>query len=191
MEFVALSDRVLRTLALEDPQLRRVFHGVYPADQLPRAPPTSVRQAYIVNTDPAGEPGQHWLGLWTDQNKCEVFDSYGLPLHVYTNPDLHQWWSQWKHLTRSDMTLQALDSQTCGHYALFFLKARAQGQSYQDFLGQWSCDNLVMNDQKVAQQLKRVIKQELQDEVDARPEGGQSNVSRQAFMTCNPCEFLK
>ena len=35
MEFVALSDTVLRTLALEDPELRRVFHGVYPADQLP------------------------------------------------------------------------------------------------------------------------------------------------------------
>ena len=79
MEFVALSDTVLRTLALEDPELRRVFHGVYPADQLPRSPPRSVRQAYIVNTDPAGEPGQHWLGLWTEQNKCEVFDSYGLP----------------------------------------------------------------------------------------------------------------
>ena len=127
------------------------------------------------------------MGLWTEQNKCEVFDSYGLPLHVYTNPDLHQWWGQWKHLIRSDMTLQALDSQTCGHYALFFLKARAQGQSYQEFLGQWSCDNLVLNDHKVAEQLKRVIKQELQDEVDARPDG-QKNVSRQAFMLCNHCD---
>ena len=35
MEFVALSDTALRTLALEDPELRRVFHGVYLADQLP------------------------------------------------------------------------------------------------------------------------------------------------------------
>ena len=43
MEFVALSDTVLRTLALEDPTLRRVFHGVYPADQLPRSPAMSVR----------------------------------------------------------------------------------------------------------------------------------------------------
>ena len=84
---------------------------------------------YIVNTDPAGEPGQHWLGLWTEQNKREIFHSYGLPA------DLHQWWSQWKYLTRSDMTLQATESQTCGHYGLFFLKARAQGQTYQDFLG--------------------------------------------------------
>ena len=38
MEFVALSDTVLRALALDDPQLRRVFQGVYPADQLPRSP---------------------------------------------------------------------------------------------------------------------------------------------------------
>ena len=133
--------------------------------------PTSVRTAYIVNTDPAGEPGQHWLGLWTEQYQCEIFDSYGLPLHVYTNPELHQWWGQWKHLIRSDIILQAIDSRTCGHYALFFLKARAQGQSYQDFLGQWRCDNLVLNDHKVAERLKRLIKQELQDEVDARPDG--------------------
>ena len=65
-----------------------------------------------------------------------------------------------------------MDSQTCGHYVLFFLKARAQGRSYQEFLSQWSCDNLVLNDHKVAEQLKQVIKQELQDEVDARSEGG-------------------
>ena len=59
MEFVALSDTVLRALALDDPQLRRVFQGVYPADQLPRSPPKTVRAGYIVNTDPAGEPEQH------------------------------------------------------------------------------------------------------------------------------------
>ena len=63
MEFVALSDTVLRALALDDPQLRRVFQGVYPADHLPRSPTKTVRAAYIVKTDPAGEPRQHWLGL--------------------------------------------------------------------------------------------------------------------------------
>ena len=125
MEFVALSDTVLRALASDDPQLRRVFQGVYPADKLPRSPTNTVRAAHIVNTDKAGEPGQHWLGLWTQQNKCEIFDIYGLPLHVYKDLDLHQLLGQWKYLTRSDITLQAMDSQTCGHYALFFLKAKA------------------------------------------------------------------
>ena len=135
MEFVALSDTVLRALASDDPQLRRVFQGVYQADKLPRSPTNTVRAVHIVNTDKAGEPGQHWLGLWTQQNKCEIFDSHGLPLHVYKDPDFNQRWSQWKYLTRSDITLQAMDSQTCGHYALFFRKARAQGQTYHIFLG--------------------------------------------------------
>ena len=53
-------------------------------------------------------------------------------------------------------------------------------------LRRWSIDNLVLNDHKVAEDLKRVIKGELQDEVDAQPDG-QSNVSRQAFMLCNHC----
>ena len=39
---------------------------------------------------------------------------------------------------------------------------------------------------QVAEDLKRVIERELQDEVDARPDG-QSNVSRQALMLCNHC----
>ena len=79
-----------------------------------------------------------------------------------------------------------MDSQTCGHFALFFLKGRAQGQTYQDVLGRWSIDNLLLNDHKVAEDLKWVIKRELQDEVDARPDG-QSNESRQAFVLCNHC----
>ena len=81
---------------------------------------------------------------------------------------------------------KATDSQTCGHYVLFFLKARAQGQTYEDFLERWSTNNLVLNDHKVAQDLRRVIKRELQDKVDARPDG-QSNVSRQAFILYNKC----
>ena len=66
------------------------FKACTPPTSYPDHPPTTVR----ANTDPAGEPGQHWLRLWIEQNKCEIFDSYCLPLHVYTNPELHQWWSQ-------------------------------------------------------------------------------------------------
>ena len=86
-----------------------------------RSPTKTVRAAYIVNTDPVGESGQLWLGLWTEQNN-------GLPLHVYKDPYLHQWWSQWKYLTRSDITLQGMDSQTCAHYALYFSWKPEYGQ---------------------------------------------------------------
>ena len=35
-----------------------------------------------------------------------------------------------------------MDSQTCGHYALLFIKAKAKHQSFQDFLPQWNSQNL-------------------------------------------------
>ena len=118
MELVALSDRQLRALALSDPELKRVFQGVYPSDRLPAHPPKTTRGAYIVNTDPDGDPGQHWLALWTDQGVCEVMDSYGLPLTVYVAPGLHEWITKhWKYVVRTDRTLQAYDSMACGHYS--------------------------------------------------------------------------
>ena len=66
MEFVPLSDTVLNYLAREDPEFKKVYCGVFPANKLP--PVTIWRvfsDACIVNTDPAGEPGEHWLAIWT------------------------------------------------------------------------------------------------------------------------------
>ena len=82
--------------------------------------------------------------------------------------------SQWKEIIRSDQALQAMDSFMCGHYALFFLKAKARHASFQDFLAQWHSNNLVLNDKRVADQLQRLIKTEL-------TEFQQSNVNRSTF----------
>ena len=173
MEFVPLSDTVLRYLAKDDRELRPYIRGVFPADQVPLVFKKRVN-AFIVNTDPASQPGEHWLALWTEGTTCEVFDSYGLPLSTYKNPTLQAWLSQWKEIISSDQTLQAMDSFTCGHYALFFLKAKARHASFQDFLAQWHSNNLVLNDKRVADQLQRLIKTEL-------TEYEQSNVNRSSF----------
>lgn len=66
---MALSVRQLNALACLDPDLRRLFQGVYPSNRLPDHPSKTT----IVNTDPAGEPGQHWLGVWRENQVCEVF----------------------------------------------------------------------------------------------------------------------
>ena len=186
MAFVPLNSRMLNYLANDDPVLKRYFHGTHPADQLPHLPLNRVRRAYIVNTDPAGEPGEHWLALWTQGDVCEVFDSYGLPLSTYTDPDLQRWFKQWKHLVQNQDTLQALDSQTCGHYALMYLKSRARGASMHDFLSRWRGDTLVLNDVRVSQEIRHLIKQDL-DEEDTLPPSVQTNRSRQCFVTCHDC----
>lgn len=69
-----------------------------------------------------------------------------------------------------------MDSFTCGHYALFFLKAKARHASFQDFLAEWHCHNLVLNDRRVGEKLQRLIKTEL-----TRSDCQQSNVNRRLF----------
>ena len=58
MEFVPLSDTVLNYLAEDDRELQPYFRGVFSADQLPLVSKKRVN-AYIVNTDPASQPGEH------------------------------------------------------------------------------------------------------------------------------------
>jgi len=187
MEFVALSSRVLNYLARDDPLLKKYFHGTHPADQLPLNPVKKHSTAYIVNTDPASKPGEHWLAIWTQNGVCEVFDSYGLPLSTYKQPDLQRWIGQWKFVVHNQDTLQALHSQTCGHYALVYLKAKARGDSLLDFMSKWHGNNLVLNDTRVSQQIRELIKEDL-DEEDGKPRPYQTNRSRQAFITCHNCE---
>ena len=146
---------------------------MFPADKLPPVSKKRVN-AYIVNTDPASQPDEHWLAIWTYHTSCEVFDSYGLPLSTYKNPTLQAWLKQWKEMISSDQPLQAMDSFTCRHYALFFLKAKARHASFQDFLAQWHSNNLVLNDRRVGEQLQRLIKTEL-------TEYQQSNVNCSSF----------
>ena len=134
MEFVPLSDVALRHLALDDPILKRVFHSVHPSGGLPSRPTRTTRAAYVVNTDPRGEPGEHWFGLWTEEGACGLMDSYGVPLTTYQAPGLHDWLAQWCPVWRNDRTLQALNSTACGHYALLFSKEQARGWTMEECL---------------------------------------------------------
>ena len=83
MEHVALNNVQLDYLARDDPQLKPMFYGTVACDRLPKKPRKTTPQGYIVNTNPHDRPGQHWLAVWTDQNVCEVLDSYALPLETY------------------------------------------------------------------------------------------------------------
>ena len=156
MEFVALSTHELNAVADQDPFLKKVFEGTGPCDLLPRRP--KKKGCYIVNTDPEGQPGQHWIALWTENNVCEVMDSYGLPLEWYkTTQPMIDWINKhWKHEVHNGTTLQGLHSYACGHYCLAYLKMKARGGSLQDFLALFSDHDYVQNDEKVATILEPV-----------------------------------
>lgn len=70
--------------------LGKKFKGVFSSDTVPKKP-----GYYIVNLDPAGKPGSHWVGLFRRQSGDIVYDSFGrkdlLPFKAkYTERDPEQ-----------------------------------------------------------------------------------------------------
>ena len=110
MEKVSLNNVQLDHLARSQSSLKPHFYGTVPCDRLPESPDTKGPVGYIVNTDPQGYPGRHWIALWTYDNVCEIMDSYALPLDSYlTTIPLQAWLDKhWKYLLRNGQSLQSL-----------------------------------------------------------------------------------
>lgn len=162
MEKVALNNHQLDYLAQADPKLCQMFYQTVPCDRLPSVVNREGPTAYIVNTDPHNKPGKHWIALWTQDNVCEVLDSYALPLEEYkTTGPMIEWLDRhYKFQVHSGKTLQSVFSQSCGDYALMFLVLKARGASMQHFLNLFSSKDFVSNDRKVGSWLRhRVVDQ--------------------------------
>ena len=163
MEFIPFSTTQLEYLAKDDPILKPIFKGVFASDQLPQKPEFIKPCAYIVNTDPITEVGSHWFGIYTEQGKCEVMDSYGVPLNWYSRSLVVPWvMDNWESISSNAKSLQELNSNSCGQYALMYLKYRCRDKSMEDFTGLFSND-YVANDHKVGNMIKKEIKQSLKD----------------------------
>lgn len=98
------------------------FVGTFSRDNLPEIQKKPA--ALVVNTDDSSRPGEHWVAIFIPvKGPTEYFDSYGLPpLH----PEMFDFLARnspggWIF---SDVTLQSVDSSTCGHYCIFYLLSR-------------------------------------------------------------------
>ena len=172
MELVPTTDEQLRHLAEDDPHLGPHFAGVFASDRLPRLPIRDRAQGYIVNVDPHDRPGSHWMALWTpgpddDEDEeggetCLVMDSFGLPLWRYGAPALDDWLkTHWSTVRFNRRSLQAIDSNTCGAYALLFLVHCSLGGTLQTFQQFFSRYDFVKNDARAAAWFKRLVRRDL------------------------------
>ena len=162
MEFVALTTRQLDYLARQDPYLKPIFRGVFASDQLPKEKDNQTRSAYIVNVDTHDEPGSHWISIFVEENRCQVFDSYGLPLPWYKPSPFVKWvFTRCKDVSSNKGQLQATDSNTCGHYALFYLFTRARGKTLEAFLSPYENRQHVDNDHKIGEKLRKLVTNDL------------------------------
>ena len=120
-------------------------HGkVYPADKVPLRV-LNRPQLYIVNTEPNGCPGKHWVAFYfPDQGPAEYFDSVGKPprtkrfelslknngpSYIYNRQRIQGWYSN-----------------TCGLYCLYYVMQRSRGMSMDAILDQFDWFDLDAND---------------------------------------------
>jgi hypothetical protein len=107
--------------------------GVFPADQIPAIDRT-MHCCFILNTEPRGLPGEHWLAFFYNHytDKLEYFDSYGMPLEAYADVHKSMHSSGFVELCTPANTVGSLQSDVslvCGHYCVVFLYWRAKNVS--------------------------------------------------------------
>lgn len=98
------------------------FLGVYAADHAPTRL-ADYPCAYVVNTDPATMPGQHWVAFYAQSpHHLEFFDSYGRHPTAYAYIRLPR--NAAPFLKYNKHSFQSRRSVVCGHYCVFYLVKR-------------------------------------------------------------------
>jgi hypothetical protein len=121
--------------------------GVFPADSLPSAGKILKTLqhfplcCFVANTDPAARPGKHWVAFIATSSRSdgfhlEYFDSYGLPLAVYTELYAGCTRNQFVPLicVVNTVSLQDTYSSVCGYYCILFAHFRAMGRSFKFYI---------------------------------------------------------
>ena len=72
-----------------------------------RSPDKNEPRGYIVNVDKHDQPGSHWIGVWTENEVCEVMDSFGLTIGILpTFRGSRKWIDKFDDMKHSTKTLQ-------------------------------------------------------------------------------------
>ena len=112
----------------QDPSAEAIFMGVFAKDQLPST--LHYPATMVWNTDPADEPGEHWVAVYFDEDGLgEYFDSYGMapPLHFEKYMKKHS--TNWKW---NQVPLQDVWTSACGHFCVYYVIYRSRGIQMED-----------------------------------------------------------
>jgi hypothetical protein len=102
---------------------------------------------FILNTDLAKGPGEHWcLFIAVNKRHNEFFDPYGNPPTIYDfDTALYK---KVDDIVYNDKCVQGF-APTCGHHCIFFGIHRAMGYSMDHIVNKLYTENITRNDFKV------------------------------------------
>ena len=116
-------------------KLRHVngFVGVFPKNQLPviRSCPAS----FVFNTDPASEPGKHWIAVLILEEQIEYFDATGRYPVITSYLKKHE-----KPVLFNHCRVQSPYSIACGLFCVDFILR--SGESFCEIISSFSRNRL-------------------------------------------------
>ena len=109
----------------QDPSAETIFCGVFARDKLPQT--VKYPTAMVWNTDPADEPGEHWVAVYINEDGVgEYFDSYGIQPPPCFKKYLQR---QCTHWVWNQIPLQDVWTSACGHFCVFYVIHCCRGLS--------------------------------------------------------------
>lgn len=115
-----------------NPLTARVFRGCFPSDRLPNSKNMHHPSGLVVNMDPHGMEGSHWVAMYIEGNGNEL--SYFDSLCLQPPPYLEQFMNAFPQRKRNQKSYQSPFANTCGHYCSCFLYFMSSGYSFPKFL---------------------------------------------------------
>ena len=118
------------------------FGGCFPLDKIP--PITHYPCSIVVNTEKAGEKGEHWVALFMERGLCCYFDSLGFPI---LEKELCQYLQRtYTSVIYNKTPIQDWSSELCGYFCILFVEQVNSVESYASFVRQFNPYELKQND---------------------------------------------
>jgi hypothetical protein len=108
---------------VNEPFIKLHYGGILSANHMEQIRIRTMRDTfYIVNTDEQDLPGSHWVVIWIEGGRVELFDSLGNDPVIYGKhfiTFMHRSNCQWY-----DCRMQSEGSMTCGLFCLAYIYMR-------------------------------------------------------------------
>lgn len=134
-------------VGLEGTSTKAGFLGALPKDYAAKylmSPPDRSPLCFVANTQTSDMSGEHWVAYYYNCGVLEFFDSYGLSPYQLSMPT--GVWSKNHDVVWNSKSLQGLDSDVCGQYAIYFLVKRSRNETMRDIVHPFSFVDSRSND---------------------------------------------
>lgn len=151
-----MDESAIARIMFNDSYTKDVFEGTFPIDIFVKHKIYIKPAAYVINTGPSNTSGEHWLGVYINEDCIYYMDSLGV--HPEHRPNIKRFFASVNgkiKVVYNMRRMQSLNSNVCGFYVVHFIIWMARGFHFDHFVNLFSKTNFKNNDLYVCDFVKK------------------------------------